>query len=221
MKFRHLILASLSALLLLASCNKGDHFLTDKDYRNQVHADFEARKELAKNRSRQLFSVLDTISQPEREAMEFLYAYMPYSDLADYDGEFFLRQTRTAFQARETFAWGKAVPEDIFRHFVLVYRVNNEDLDSARMVFFRELKDRVKDLSMAQAALEVNHWCHEHVAYRAADARTSAPLATMRTSLGRCGEEAPLPLQPCAPWVSLPASATPPVGPIPTTIMPG
>lgn len=189
MKFRHLILASLSVLLLLASCNKGDHFLTDKDYRNQVHADFEARKELAKNRSRQLFSVLDTISQPEREAMEFLYAYMPYSDLADYDGEFFLRQTRTAFQARETFAWGKAVPEDIFRHFVLVYRVNNEDLDSARMVFFRELKDRVKDLSMAQAALEVNHWCHEHVAYRAADARTSAPLATLRTSLGRCGEE--------------------------------
>ena len=44
-------------------------------------------------------------------------------------------------------------------------------------------------MTMEQAALEVNHWCHEHVAYRAADSRTSAPLATLRTSLGRCGEE--------------------------------
>jgi transglutaminase-like putative cysteine protease len=44
-------------------------------------------------------------------------------------------------------------------------------------------------MSIEEAALEVNHWCHEHVAYRASDSRTSAPLATMRTSLGRCGEE--------------------------------
>ena len=54
---------------------------------------------------------------------------------------------------------------------------------------FSELKERVENLSMEEAALEVNHWCHEHVAYRGADARTSAPLATLRTALGRCGEE--------------------------------
>ena len=121
--------------------------------------------------------------------MEFLYAYMPLSDLADYEPSFYLNQVRYAFKAREEMPWGKDIPEDIFRHFVLVYRVNNENLDTARMVFYRELKDRVKDLSMEDAALEVNHWCHEHVAYRASDSRTSAPLATMRTSLGRCGEE--------------------------------
>lgn len=121
--------------------------------------------------------------------MEFLYAYMPLSDMVDYEPEFYLRQVRYAFKAREEMAWGREVPEDVFRHFVLVYRVNNENLDTARMVFYRELKDRVKGLSMEEAALEVNHWCHEHVAYRASDSRTSAPLATMRTSLGRCGEE--------------------------------
>ncbi|MBQ1654957.1 MAG: Ig-like domain-containing protein, partial [Bacteroidales bacterium] len=79
--------------------------------------------------------------------------------------------------------------EDIFRHFVLVYRVNNENLDTARMLMQRELAPRLEGLSIYDAALEVNHWCHEHVAYRASDSRTSAPLATMRTSLGRCGEE--------------------------------
>lgn len=48
---------------------------------------------------------------------------------------------------------------------------------------------RVKGLSMLDAVLEVNHWCHEKVNYQPADARTSAPLATVKTAYGRCGEE--------------------------------
>ena len=182
-------LLSIIALLLTASCHRDPHFITDKTYRNQVHADFEARKILAQGRAEALFAGMDTLSRRDREALEFLYAYMPYSDLADYDGAFYLQQVQTAFAARDTFSWGNTIPEDIFRHFVLVYRVNNENLDTARIYMFNELKDRVRNLTMEQAALEVNHWCHEHVAYRAADVRTSAPLATMRTSLGRCGEE--------------------------------
>ena len=181
-----------ATLISLVSCKKdnGQHFITDEAYRAQVETDFEARKELAKGRSTELFSVFDEkLSLEETEALKFLYAYMPYSDLADYDGKFFLDQVRYAFKARDFFSWGKSVPEDVFRHFVLVYRVNNENLDTARMFIFNEIKDRIKDLSMYDAALEVNHWCHEKVCYRAADARTSAPLATIRTSFGRCGEE--------------------------------
>ncbi len=179
------ILILAAALLTLVACHRDPHFISDKDYRNEVHADFEAR--MADFPMLQV--QLDTLSRMEREAMEFLYAYMPLSDLADYEPSFYLQQVRYAFKAREEMPWGKAVPEDVFRHFVLVYRVNNENLDTARMVFYRELKERVKGMTIEEAALEVNHWCHEHVAYRASDSRTSAPLATMRTSLGRCGEE--------------------------------
>ncbi len=179
------ILFVAAAVLLFAACHRDPHFITDEGYRNEVHTDFEMRSEELGMRN----LCLDTLSCMEREAMEFLYAYMPLSDLADYEPAFYLQQVRYAFKAREEMPWGKDIPEDVFRHFVLVYRVNNENLDTARMVFYRELKDRVKDLSMEDAALEVNHWCHEHVAYRASDSRTSAPLATMRTSLGRCGEE--------------------------------
>ena len=146
---------------------------------------------MAYGRDSVLFSVLDgeNLTLEEREALEFLYAYMPLSDLADYRGEFFLMQVRKALEARDHFPWGRTVPEDIFRHYVLVYRVNNENLDYARELFFKELKPRLEGLSMYDAALEVNHWCHEKVAYRASDARTSSPLATVRTALGRCGEE--------------------------------
>lgn len=167
-----------------------DRFLNDPAYSKQVHEQFLLRKKLAANRSEALFGVFNqNLTTQEKEALEFLYAYMPLSDLADYDGNFFLNQVRTAFKARDYFDWGKTIPEDIFRHFVLVYRVNNENLDNAREVFFEELKDRIKGMTMEQAALEVNHWCHEKVNYRATDGRTSAPLALVRTSWGRCGEE--------------------------------
>lgn len=176
-------------LVVLTACNKGGHFISDKTYRQQVHNDYLNRVELASGCADELFTGMDTLGTQYREALEFLYAYMPYSDLADYDFDFFYNQVRFAFMAKSTMPWGKDVPEDIFRHFVLPYRVNNEDLDTARMLMYRELSRRVEGMSMEAAALEVNHWCHEHVAYRGADIRTSAPLATMRTSLGRCGEE--------------------------------
>lgn len=128
-------------------------------------------------------------TEQEKQYLQFLYEYMPLNDLADYDGDFFLNQVRYAIKARETFDWGKKIPEDIFKHFVLVYRVNNENLDTARMYIFETLKDRIKGMDMYNAALEVNHWCHEKVNYKASDGRTSSPLATIRTSWGRCGEE--------------------------------
>ena len=166
------------------------HFITDIVYREQVNKAFDQLKTMASGRATQLFGVFSgKLSLKEEEALKFLYAYMPLSDLADYDGSFFLKQVRMSLLARETFIWGKTIPEDIFRHFVLPYRINNENLDSSRVVFYYELKDRIKNLSMADAALEVNHWCHEKVNYKGTDGRTSAPLSTIRTAYGRCGEE--------------------------------
>ncbi len=37
------------------------------------------------------------------------------------------------------------------------------------MVFFKELKERVKGMGMKDAILEVNHWCHERVTYQPSD----------------------------------------------------
>jgi hypothetical protein len=185
------LLVNLTFVLFIAACTGQDfQIYSDNDYGQFVEKEFERRKELAANRAEELFGVMDeTLSQNEEQALKFLYAFMPLNDLADYDGEYFLGQVRSSFKARETFSWGKSVPESEFRHFVLPYRINNENLDTARQVFFEELKDRIKDLSMLDAAMEVNHWCHEKVTYKGTDIRTSAPLATVKTAYGRCGEE--------------------------------
>jgi len=189
---RKLILLAVSLILTigLISCSRGKHLISDTAYRAKVESQFSIQKKLAVNRDKELFSVFDgQLTTAEREALEFLYAYMPLSDLADYDGEFYLRNVRASLAAKDTFNWGKTIPENIFLHFVLPVRVNNENMDSSRSVFFMELKDRIKHLSMKDAALEINHWCHEKVTYKGSDERTSAPLATIRNAYGRCGEE--------------------------------
>lgn len=128
-------------------------------------------------------------ASPEQEALDFLYRYMPLSDSVDYDRDFWTRCVQTTLQARQEMPWGKTVPEREWRHFVLPVRVNNENLDDARTVLYHALKERVSGMSMYDAVLEVNHWCHEHVTYQPSDSRTSSPLATMRSAIGRCGEE--------------------------------
>ena len=129
------------------------------------------------------------MNEQEWEALSFLYRYMPLADVTDYGTDFYLTNVRASFEAREQMPWGKKVPELLFKHFVLPLRVNNEALDMSRPVFFKELKERVAGMSMEEAILEVNHWCHEHVTYQPSDSRTLSPLACMKTAIGRCGEE--------------------------------
>ena len=175
-------------ILFLSSCSENAKQYTTND--NTPTDKFLTVKQLAKNKKKELFDVFNqNISTKESELLKYLYSYMPLSDLADYDGEFYLKHIRITLESKNYMPWGKSIPESTFKHFVLPHRVNNENLDTARVIFFNELKDRIKGLSMYDAALEVNHWCHEHVEYHPADIRTSSPLATMRTAFGRCGEE--------------------------------
>jgi hypothetical protein len=97
------------------------------------------------------------------------------SDLADYPS-FFLANVKQSLKARKEMPWSERIPEDVYLHFVLPLRVNNENLDSFRLVMYDEIRPRIKGLGMAEAALEINHWCHEKVNYRGTDIRTSSPL---------------------------------------------
>ena len=177
-----------SFILIIMSCSQS-HFLTDKNYREEVLNDYEYKKAFMPDGNFFEYIENDSLTTREREALKFFYAYMPIGDITDYPADFYLGNFRISEQAKAEMPWGDSVPEILYRHFVLPIRVNNENLDSARFVFYDELKDRVKGLSMKDAILEVNHWCHEKVVYRPSDSRTSSPLASVKTAYGRCGEE--------------------------------
>ncbi len=181
---RKIILSLL--LTCLSTIAVAGNFISDPTYRRAMEATFNKRMGTI---GRQFVNIPSTATAEETEMLHFLYAYMTLADFTDYSTDFYLSNVRATLQARREMPWGKDIPELIFRHFVVPLRVNNENLDSSRTVFYKELKDRVRNLPMKEAILEVNHWCHEHVTYHPSDARTLAPLACYRTALGRCGEE--------------------------------
>ena len=182
------IITVIVAVLIVTSCSKEQHFISDESQRIDVQRDLQ--KKMAAMPNGDLFSIFnEDLDGKEREALEFMYAYMPLCDVTDYDGDYFRKNINASFKAKEKMPWGAQVPEREFNHFVVPVRINNENLDDSRFVFYEELKDRVRNLSMYDAVLEVNHWCHEKANYKGSDSRTSSPLATVKTSWGRCGEE--------------------------------
>jgi Transglutaminase-like enzymes, putative cysteine proteases len=186
-------LISVSALalltLLILSCS-GKHLINDSSYLAITEKAFNQRKQLAINRDSALFSVFSqNLSIKQSEALKFLYAFMPLSDLADYSGDFFLANINMSLRAQSDTKWGKDIPEEVFLHYVLPCRINNENLDSFRITYYNELMERIKGRDIKEAALEINHWCHEKVSYQPSDDRTSAPMSTILSTRGRCGEE--------------------------------
>jgi len=180
----------LLTLLLFSGIISKAQLIKDSKTLTGMQLMLQKQQQIAAGRNQQLFDIFKSpVTTDEKQALEYLYAYMPLSDLADYDGDFFLQQLKSALKARNEMTWGSVIPEDIFLHFVLPSRVNNENLDLFRVVMYDEIKKRISGMNMHDAALEVNHWCHEKMTYRGSDERTSSPLASLKTSFGRCGEE--------------------------------
>ena len=154
-----------------------------------IEADFQRRKDIIEQAGGLRLEGRG-LSDAQRDALKMLYAYMPLPDMTDRDADYYLEYVvDPALKARAEMPWGASVNDTLFRHFVLPVRVNNEALDRHRPQFHEELKERVKGLSMADAILEVNHWCHEKATYQPSDGRTHSPLQTVGSAIGRCGEE--------------------------------
>ncbi|MGD0342330.1 MAG: transglutaminase-like domain-containing protein [Bacteroidales bacterium] len=188
MKHSFRIIAAL-LFLVITGCS-GGHLITDRAYRKEVDSCFAKTLTLLQNRKSGLANDFDAnLSLQQKEALGFLYAFMPLNDLADYSVDFFLSNINMSLRARNSYPWGKSVPGDIFLHYVLPVRVNNENLDSFRIKYYDEICSRIKGKNMTDAALEINHWCHEKVTYQPSDSRTSAPMSTILSARGRCGEE--------------------------------
>ena len=180
----------LTGLTIIWSGCSEHHLITDKKYLENVEITFNKKQNLAFNRNEALFNVFSKdLSTEQTEGLKYLYAYMPLNDLAEFDGDFFLANTDIALRTRKETPWGEKIPLELFLHYVLPCRVNNENLDSFRIVYSDEISERIKGLEIEEAALEINHWCHEKVTYQPSDIRTSGPMSTILSARGRCGEE--------------------------------
>lgn len=145
------------------------------------------------------FEVRDTdgefeeTERQEARAMRFLREHLPRVDLDCYPAELFSRFARHAVSLRsgkKKAPWCAELDWEIFAHYVLFPRVNDEDLSFHREIFFDGLWPWLWNLpSMEERILAVNRWCCEQASYQAQDnARTASPLTVYRCGVGRCGE---------------------------------
>ena len=150
---------------------------------------FENRKKYFAPILSEIEAGLSLCSEEEALLIKFFYGTMPLRDAGEYPFEIFLSYVRHALWLRKTIDWCKKLPEDLFVHDVLYYRINSEDISDCRRFFYEQLKDRIAELDEYQAAVEINYWCVEHATYEMADDRTAGPMTMYRSGKGRCGEE--------------------------------
>jgi len=122
--------------------------------------------------------------------LEFLRSHLPQSDLDCY-GDDLLRQFAAHGEyLRKNVSWCASLEQELFEHYVLCPRVNDEDLSFYSKLFFDALWERIAPLeTMEDRILEINRWCGEMANYQMQDERTASALTVLRNGSGRCGEE--------------------------------
>lgn len=121
--------------------------------------------------------------------LEYLYGTLPYTDAVTIPFDEMEREAEHSLRVFQENIWNQLIPEDIFFHFILCPRVNSESLEACRGFFYAKVIERVRDLPLERAILEINLWCCEHVTYQASSDRTEGPMTAYRSGKGRCGEE--------------------------------
>ena len=124
--------------------------------------------------------------------IKYLYGHMAAQDVLSTPVTVFAGYVDASLQALEQIGYVETIPAEVFFPYVLYPRVNSEYLDGSRGLLLAELFPHVRGKAMEQAALSVNYWCYAHATYTPADDRTLGPLAVLRRTLGRCGEESVL-----------------------------
>ena len=159
---------------------------TFKKYAQQV---YEGRTNLPGELRREIEWKLKICTPEEQVLMKFFYGTMPLGDAGTYEFEVFLGFVRHGLMLYETMDWCRNLPEEIFLHHVLYYRINSERIEDCRRFFYKRLIDRIEKKTLEEAVLEINYWCAENGSYEASDIRTVSPMTMYRSGKGRCGEE--------------------------------
>lgn len=150
---------------------------------------WEIRKNMLGKLGREIDAELISLPGEEQDWMRYLMATLPVSDLANYPLSAWTPYIRHALKLRNEISWCKDLPETIFTDYVFYPRINTEDIEECRQLFYSELMPRIQGMNEEQAVIETNYWCQEHVTYQMADDRTKSAMTAYRSCGGRCGEE--------------------------------
>ncbi|MCK4255305.1 transglutaminase domain-containing protein, partial [candidate division WOR-3 bacterium] len=142
--------------------------------------------------------LIECASGDEKEWVDLLLQYMPTIDLVTLNADSFLLDFKALQINLDSLPWTKVIPQELFQHFVLPYRVSQEPLEYFRFHYGRELFERVRDCSdLKSAVLSVNAWAYEQMKYEPTSRWDQSAGQTIRRGIGRCEEMAILFIKAC------------------------
>lgn len=160
--------------------------------RKKIHESYKANMARYPQKEQEVETYLSAKGGDLSLCLRYLYGHMPANDVLSFPVEMIAGYAEASLQAWETIDYVKTIPLEIYLPYVLHHRVNSECLDGSRGMLMAWIRPHIQGKDMRQAALAVNYWCYAHATYTPADDRTLGPLAVMRRTLGRCGEESVL-----------------------------
>ena len=132
---------------------------------------------------------LEDADTEHREALEFLLAWLPPSDLGGLSAEILIENVELALTSWHEAPWTDDIDPYIFHTYVLPHRATQEPVQRWRPRLHDLVAPRVANMDLTEAALEVNRFAREWVTYKPSSRRDQGPLTTMERGIGRCEEE--------------------------------
>ncbi|PID29697.1 MAG: hypothetical protein CSB55_01370 [Candidatus Cloacimonadota bacterium] len=148
----------------------------------------ERIKKYAGNNAEELLKLYETANNEGFAETVFLLDVCPPADLAVIDAGYIRENIEYALKTK-SLAYAKDIPDDVFNHFILPYRVSQEPVSNWRKDFYDEIYPLVKDAkSVEEAAIIVNLWVLEQMTFTQTSRRDQTALTSVRRGFGRCEE---------------------------------
>ena len=164
------------------------HIFLEKN-RERIQAAYQKRKEQFPKIFEEAERYFSTKEEEVVLAFQYLYSFMPYSDIGNYSVEVF-----ADYAEHSVFLWKndesvRELPEEIFLNYVLYHRVNEEEIAPCRNFFYNQMQGEISQNDKVEAVKDINYWCAKEASYHCTDERTLAAITVFRRGNGRCGEE--------------------------------
>jgi hypothetical protein len=183
------IISILFITILITSCAPLHPPLWQSTLPPESHPAFAARLSQAGSNRTGLEKAFELTPPALHPYVALLIERMPTVDLASCSPQLLARSVILSDSLRRILPYAAAVPEEIYRDYVLPLRVSQEPLEDFRPLFVSQILPLVKDCtSVAGAAVAVNRWCGSKVGFKSTQSRDQGPFETLKSGYGRCEE---------------------------------
>jgi hypothetical protein len=134
---------------------------------------------------KELVNAIKLADEDKKEDLIWLIQRIPHLDRLTITSDILLEHLDYAFESKSKFKY--EVPEELFREFILTYRIGSEPVQKWRKTLFEIFYPMVKDKSSpSNAAKAINHWVKDNIRERPREyfGQVQPPLRTLKGKKG-------------------------------------